>query len=269
MTMQSTKQNAGGIAGFVDDLNGAIRENPVAAGLVGMGVLWMFFGSARISAFGSALPGAAMTATKAVGAAAEVTGGVVGEAIAGTASRVSEAARQVGGAISSGAEGAATMVRDTASAGYDALKLKGEAASETMTRTAKDTTGRSSSEYGREIGLSVQQNLTQTLERQPLLLGVIGLAIGAGIASAFPSTKIEQDMMGEAGAAVKDKIQEIATETSEFASQRAKDVLHEVKKEAAAQGLTSHSAKESLKGVVEKVKTAATSSSDSIKGRLS
>ena len=28
MTMQSTKQDAGGIAGFVDDLNGAIRENP-------------------------------------------------------------------------------------------------------------------------------------------------------------------------------------------------------------------------------------------------
>jgi hypothetical protein len=137
-----------------------------------------------------------------------------------------------------------------------------------MTPTAKDT-ARSSSEYGREIGLSMQQNLTKTLERQPLLLGMIGLAIGAGIASAFPSTKIEQDMMGEAGAAVKDKIQEIATETSEFASQRAKDVLNEVKKEVAAQGLTPESAKESLKGVVEKVKTAATSSRESIKGRLS
>jgi hypothetical protein len=71
-----------------------------------MGVLWMFFGSTRISAFGSALPGAAMTATKAIGTAAEAAGGVVGEAIVGTASRVSEVARQVGGAISSGAEGA-------------------------------------------------------------------------------------------------------------------------------------------------------------------
>ena len=267
MTMRSTKQNAGGIAGFVDDLNGAILENPVAAALVGMGVLWMFFGSARISAFG-VLPGAAMTATKLVGAAAEATGGVVGEAVAGATSRVSEAAGQVGGAISSGAESAANMVRDTASAGYDALNSKGEARSETVTRTAKDT-ARSSSEYGRDIGLSVRQNLTQTLERQPLVLGVIGLAIGAGIASAFPSTKLEQDMMGEAGAAAKDKIQEIATETSEFASQRAKDVLDVVKKEAAAHNLTPDSAKENIKGVLEKMKTAATSSRDSIKGRLS
>jgi fatty acid-binding protein DegV len=98
-----------------------------------------------------------------------------------------------------------------------------------------------------------------------LLLGVIGLAIGAGIASAFPSTKMEQDMMGEAGAAVKDTIQEIASETSE----RAKDVFVEVKKEAAAQGLTPAYARESLNGVVEKVKTAATLSQESLKDRLS
>jgi hypothetical protein len=36
---------------------------------------------------------------------------------------------------------------------------------------------------------------------------------------------MEQNMMGEAGAAVKDKIQEIATDVSEFASQRASDML--------------------------------------------
>jgi hypothetical protein len=98
---------------------------------------------------------------------------------------------------------------------------------------------------------------------------VIGLAIGAGIASEFPSTKMEQDVMGEAGAVVKEKIQEIATETSEFASQRAKEVFDEVKKEAAAQGLTPASAKGGLKEVVEKVKTTATSSRSSIKGHLS
>lgn len=76
-------------------------------------------------------------------------------------------------------------------------------------------------------------------------------------------------MMGEAGAAVKEKMQEIVTETSEFASQRAKDVFDEVKKEAAAQGLTPASAKEGIKEVVGKLTTAATSSRDSIKGRLS
>jgi hypothetical protein len=265
MTIQSTRQDEGGIAGFVEDLNGAIRENPVAAGLVGMGVLWMFFGNARISAFASGVPGAATSATKAVGASAQATGGMLGDAIAGTASRVSEAARQVGDAISSSAEAAATTVRETASAGYDALRSnKSEDASETVTCARADA-ARSNSDYGRDLGFSLQQNLTQTLERQPLLLGVIGLAIGAGIASAFPSTKIEQDVMGEAGAAVKDTFQEIATVTSEHA----KEVFDEVKKEAAAQGLTPSAAKEGLKQVAENVKTAATSSGKSVKSRLS
>ena len=256
MTMQGTKQNSGGIVGFVDDLNGAIRESPVAAGLIGMGVLWMLFGSERIFA-------ATRSVTNAVGAASEATGSVVGDALAGTASRVSEVAHQVGDAIASSAEGAASVVLDKASATYEALKQRGEGAATVATK-AKET-GRSSLQVGRDIGISIQRNLTNTLEGQPLLLGVIGVAIGAGIASAFPSTKMEQDIMGEAGAAAKDKIQEIAFETSE----RAKDVYVEVKKEALAQGLTPASAGESLKGVATKVKTAASSSRESFKDRLS
>ena len=30
--------------GFVDHLEDAVRENPVAAGLVGLGIAWMFLG---------------------------------------------------------------------------------------------------------------------------------------------------------------------------------------------------------------------------------
>ena len=268
MSMQGTKQNAGGLVGFVDDLNGAIRENPVAAGLVGMGVLWMFFGSSKLAALGKTLPGAARAVTQAAGVAAGATGSMVGDALTGTASRVSEAVREVGGTVSSGVEGAAVVVRDAASAGYDVVKAKGEAAAEALSRTATEGQ-RSSTDIGRQIGDTLQQNLTATLERQPVLLGLVGFAIGAGIASAFPSTRMEQDMMGEAGAAVKDKIQKIATDATEFASQRASDIFDDVKKEAASQGLTPAAASESLKGVVEKVKTAAGASRDAIKGRLS
>lgn len=259
MTTQDTKENAGGVAGFVDDLNEAIRENPVAAGLVGIGVLWMFFGSARISAFGNALPQATKTATNAVGFAAQATGTAVSDALSGTATRLDETARQVGNAISSGAGNAATMVLDKASAASGALKGTGSEATQTM------STDRSSTQFGRGMGISMQENLTRTLQGQPLLLGVIGVAIGAGIASAFPSTKTEQDMMGGAGAAVKDSLHRIASDASE----RAKDVFVEVKKEASAQGLTSASARDGLNGVVEKVKAAATSSRESLNQRLS
>jgi hypothetical protein len=212
MMMQRTHQVT---SGFANDLNDAIRENPVAAGLIGLGVIWMVLGGAKVSTLGSKLLGAARTITGAVGPAANATGNAVGEALGGTGTLVKDAARQIGDAISSTSEGAATLVRDTVSSGYDAVTSSGEKASQTVAETAKGA-GRPSTGLVREFGTSIQQNLSHSLERQPLLLGVIGLAIGAGIASAFPSTKVEMDVMGETGAAVKEKIQQLATDTTEI-----------------------------------------------------
>ena len=265
--MSVTQEKAGARLGFVDDLNAAVRDNPVAAGLIGIGVLWMIFGGAKVSAVGNRIPGAARAVAGGVGTAAEATGSAVGGALAATGSRASDAARRIGDAISSGTEGAASLVRNTVSAGYDALASSTDKASD-FVQTAKGVAS-SATRPGLEVGTTLQQNLSEALERQPLLLGALGLAIGAGIASAFPATKIEKDLMGEAGAKVKEKVQEIATETKEFASTRAQQVVGEVKKAAEAQGLTPSAAKEGLKGVGEKLKTVAGASRDSTKDRLS
>ena len=251
--MSITHDKAGALGGFADDLNAAIRENPVAAGLIGAGVLWMFFGGPRISALGSKVPGAARAVAGAVGTAAHATRGAVGEALAATGSRASDAARHIGDAVSSGTEGATRFFRDTASGGYDALASSTARASDTLARTARGATP-----SGLEFTTTLQRNLSEALERQPLLLGAIGLAIGAGIASAFPTTKIEKDLMGEAGARVKETIQDIATETST----RVQQVVSEVKKEAETQGLTPSAAKEGLKGVTDLLKTVAGVSRD-------
>ena len=264
MSMQGAKQGAGGIAGFVDDLNGAIRENPVAAGLVGMGVLWMFIGGDRFSAFGKSLPGAAGAVTGAVsgaiGSAAGAVGSAgsaVGQAMNSGAAYAANAARQAGQTMSAGAGNVSSKVREAASSAYDTLSSSADAAVQDVGQQFNQASRMSAS--GQDFRMKVQQNLSATLERQPLLLGAIGVAIGAGIASAFPSTKIEQEMMGEAGSAVKDRIQELASD----ASQRAQDVLGEVKSEAEKQGLMPDSIAENLKGM------AAGTSRDSIKGRLS
>jgi hypothetical protein len=267
MTAPTATHKSGALQGFVDDLNGAIRENPLAAGLIGAGVLWMFFGGGRISGVASALPGAARNMAGAVGAAAQATGGAVGDAVAGTGARIGDAARQAGDAISTGATQAAKIIRDTATAGYDALSSAGEQAAGQASRTGKDA-DRAAGNAGWDLG-PLQVNLKQTLERQPLMLGLIGIAIGAAIASAFPSTDLEREVMGEAGATVKDKIQEIATGTTEFVSDRAKQVVSDVKQEVAAQGLTPAAAMEGLKDVAEKVKNVAGASREAIKGRLS
>ena len=52
---------------FVSGLQDAIRQNPVSAALVGMGILWMFAGGNRITAAAALLPSAARAAAAGVG----------------------------------------------------------------------------------------------------------------------------------------------------------------------------------------------------------
>jgi hypothetical protein len=243
MRAQDAK-NGGGLAGFVEDLSGAVRENPIAAGLVGMGVCWMLFGGSRLSGLGSALPDATRNLPGKIGGAASAVAGVVGHSLGDTAARIADGSRRVTGAISSEVAKTAAGVRDQAEAAYEAVKSHGEAA---ITSTVPTDSARPG-QFTRSAGSVVQDNLTKTFEAQPLLLGVIGIAIGAGIGSALPSTAIEQDVMGEAAAVAREKIEGLASETSER-------VVAEVKHEAEVQGFTAASAKQSAEGLTQKLKS--------------
>ena len=52
---------------FFGGLQNAIRENPVSAALVGMGVLWMFSGGAKLSTAAALLSPAARAAASGIG----------------------------------------------------------------------------------------------------------------------------------------------------------------------------------------------------------
>jgi hypothetical protein len=103
---------------------------------------------------------------------------------------------------------------------------------------------------GRKYGTAVQARLAERLERQPLLLGAIGIAIGAGMASAFAITPVEREWMGEQAATARDKLQGLTTEATE----RAQHVVAEVKDEADKQGLTPDAARNAAAAFVGKVK---------------
>src|SRR5205823_5215559 len=74
---------------------------------------------------------------------------------------------------------------------------------------------------------------------QPLAIGAVGLAIGAAIAAAFPTTETEAEYLGETSDFVKDKASELAGEGSE----RATEVAEAVADEARQQGLTTEGLK--------------------------
>jgi len=100
---------------------------------------------------------------------------------------------------------------------------------------------------------NVRDNLTDLFKAQPLALGAIGLAIGAGIAAALPATEIENSYLGETSETLKNKAAEIAGGQIEKASSLATDVVETVAEEARKEGLTMDGAKAAMSDLSGKV----------------
>lgn len=207
---------------MVDDLNRAARENPAAAGLIGLGVLWILFGRSNVSAVIGRIPGAASTAANSMASAAGAAAQVVRDGAGLVRDEAAEAAQAVKSAIAS-----ATGDSKTATGSYTSQPSRHEPAQSPDRPASQDMT--------HSIATALQRNLSQALDRQPVLLGAIGLALGAGIASTFPPTQTERKMMGDKGAALKGAMREVVEDTVEEASIRVRRAAGQMKKEASAQ----------------------------------
>jgi hypothetical protein len=100
---------------------------------------------------------------------------------------------------------------------------------------------------------TVRSNLSALFEAQPLALGAIGLAIGAGIAAALPPSEVEAAYLGETSDTVKAKAAEFAAEQTARATTVAEDVMGAVTDEARKQGLTVEGAKSAAGDISAKV----------------
>jgi hypothetical protein len=233
---------------FVNALQDAVRENPISAALVGMGVLWMFMGgsntsflfggSGRKSIFRTVMQGAEQ-----VEDAVRDTASRTANVASGTASQVTDAVRQASAAVGDTASRTAGQAADAVSSAYGATTDVASRAAETISN-ATMTAATELQNTGAKWGSTVQQNLSDLFDRQPLLLGAIGVAIGAGIASSIPTTEAEKKVMGETSDFVRDTVTEKAA--------RVKDMADAAVQEVKAQGLTPEAAGKALHTLGEK-----------------
>ena len=99
-----------------------------------------------------------------------------------------------------------------------------------------------------------RDNLTALFKAQPLALGAIGLAIGAGIAAALPGTEVENTYLGEVSEAVRSKTTEIAGHQVDKATTLAAQVIDVAAEEARKQGLTTEGVKAAAGDLAERVR---------------
>lgn len=219
---------------FVRDLGEAARKNPLSAALIGMGVLWLFTGSRPVERAGEF---------------ARRTGF---NRIPDAAGKVLETARST---LKSGADfgsGGVTSATETLWDG-GAAALDGAARFGREHADAASEYARFIPESGAEMFDTVRTNLTELFRAQPLALGAVGLAIGAGIAAALPGSEVEAVYLGEASDTVKAKVAEFATEQTARATTVAADVIEAVTEESRKQGLTVEGAKLAVGDISEKV----------------
>jgi hypothetical protein len=198
--------------------------------------------------------------------AADVLGSRLSRASTGTTGTASNLSSRAGDPVSSMGEtisGVGSQVSEALSSTYEglssatgrAVELASEAGP-SMSRAA-----RTAEHSAYELGRTVQQDLGRLLERQPLMLGAVGLAIGAAMAAAVPTTETEKSIMGEASDAVKEQAKKLASGATAVGQQ----IVQEVTREAESQGLTPRGAAEAFDTVKEKVKTVAETAREGIK----
>jgi hypothetical protein len=104
---------------------------------------------------------------------------------------------------------------------------------------------------------AAQSNIADLMDRQPLVLGAIGLGVGAAMAAALPSTSVETDLLGQASADLQARARVVAEDVTVRAADLADGVTAAITKEAEAQGLTAESLKQSASEASRKVQNIA------------
>lgn len=100
---------------------------------------------------------------------------------------------------------------------------------------------------------TVRDNLAELFRAQPLALGAIGLALGAGMAAALPNSDIEDSFLGQASETVKAQASEVASEQLEKVTAIANDAIDAASAEARKQGLTLDDVKAATKDITGRV----------------
>jgi len=221
-----------GGADFAQNLGQAVRDNPIPVLLIGGGIAWLMLSGKQTTTAASATePRPGMRAQSPGYRQAPETGagtppgeGVQSHnfALADRALDVASAAREQVGAASEGLRTAASDIAgQAAEAAGSAYGSVADAASSVAAKVGATTTaalqrvtdlGRDAREQATGMSASAQQRLSGLLQEQPLVLGALGVALGAAVGALLPSTSAENRLMGETRDALGSKVQEAVEE---------------------------------------------------------
>jgi len=166
-----------GASDMVGNLGAQVKENPIALAMIGAGMAWLMMGkggshhAAATAYTGVYPPDDPYYGLGADGSGARHhTGGGLGD----LKDKAADAAHRAGEAVSHLGDG----VKDAASHALHGAQAAGDRAA--------------------QMGHTVQRTFMDTLDKEPLVIGALGLAVGAAIGASLPSTPLEDRTFGKA-----------------------------------------------------------------------
>lgn len=209
---------AGGPTDYASNLSRAVKANPIPAALMGISLGWLMMSSEQTprSAQGSS---AALKESleEARDRAAGATGRVK-EKMSEISHSVSDTIHRAGEKMHTLGEKAHRTREDLGQKGHhygEKIQHQRERYGEKMQhgRERLEEFGHRSEEGYRQV----RGGFSQTLNEQPLLLGVLGIAAGVLAGAMIPPTRQEEQWMGEAGGRLREKVEETGREQMEKA----------------------------------------------------
>ena len=229
-------------ADAVKNLGRQVRDNPLAVGLVGAGLAWLFMGNGTRAepadrlqyagyprgngsgslhrspqdmqpAAGSAGSGVATRAADAAGTATDAAA----DAFTGGAEALKNAGRSMSDTAGAAWESTVGGMHDASAAGADAGSSVMEGA-------------RAAGRRAYRSGARVQRSIGSLIQDEPLVFGAVALAVGAAVGAMLPATRTEDEWMGETRDQLRDEAYsrgqeglEQATSVAEKAYEAARD----------------------------------------------
>jgi ElaB/YqjD/DUF883 family membrane-anchored ribosome-binding protein len=200
-------------------------------------------------------------ATEAVKEKARQAADSVQQAVSNTKEQISGAKEQISGtaerlqsAVSSRVASVRSGVAEAAGGTTDAVRDAGA-----QTSAALSAAREQAAQAGRRAQDSLtraQDGLADAIERHPLVVGGIGLFIGAAIAAAIPASRAENRLLGDTSDELKNRARDLASQGYETAKAAADNVYEAGKRAAEEQGLTPGAVREALQDLGEKATTA-------------
>ncbi|HEY0441921.1 MAG TPA: hypothetical protein VGD36_17790, partial [Xanthobacteraceae bacterium] len=214
--------------------------------------------------------GAVRETTDALKYKARDAASAVQQTVGSAAQQAAEAASRARSTLSAGAESVTSTASQAVAGAADTARRLASTATSALTDTTSAVTDAVSSGYRSSLEASAhaaeqatqaarraQTNIIDVMERHPLVVGGIGLAIGAIIAAALPATRAENRFLGDTADELKDRARGLASEGYENAKSTAGQLYEETIRKAQQQGLSPDGLREAAQGIGEKLKTVA------------